>query len=79
MSPYAPPCETLRASVFGAKDVPTAYLRRLLEPAQRDFHASAWVQVAQQLPNARSFDFYYGAVAQLVGKLEALGIVEPPA
>ncbi len=70
---------TLLGSVFGAKDVPTSYLRKLLEPAQRDFHASAWVQVAQQLPNAHSFDFYYEAVTQLVGKLEALGVVEPPA
>lgn len=68
----------LLAPVFGAKDVPPAYLRKLLEPAQRDFHAAAWVQVQQQLPNARSFEFYYSVVTEFIEKLEALGVVEPP-
>jgi hypothetical protein len=69
----------LLTPVFRAKDVPSAYLRRLLEPEQRDFHAGAWVQVAQQLPNARAFTFYYVAVSDLIAKLETLGVIELPA
>lgn len=66
--------------VFSAKDVPVEWLRRISESGQREFHRSAWVQVEQQLPpGAGEYETYYERVISFIGRLEASGIVEPPA
>lgn len=68
--------ELLR-SCFAAKEVPLNLLSAIDE--QRDFHRDEWpAVVASVARDVHDFDYYASFLRSVIGKLQALGIVEPP-
>jgi predicted nucleotidyltransferase component of viral defense system len=63
--------------VFGAKNVPLHWVRRIVET--REFHAGDWAGVRDTVASTtHEFDYYFGFVVDLAERLEAAGIVKAP-
>jgi len=64
----------LLLAVFDAKAVPLAWVKDL--DAYREFHRQGWEAVAAELgANTQPFDVYFARILELIGELEATGVV----
>jgi len=63
---------------FRAKDVPLHLLGKLHE--EHHFHQQGWPAVTDTIPPSRvsDYDYYFDFALELIGRLEALGVIDSP-
>lgn len=67
----------LLENIFAAKDVPLSLLSKI--EAEREFHRPEWPAVEAAVPGwVEPFDHYFDYVIEVIGRLQALGVVDSP-